>query len=533
MPGRLALDFGTSNTVLAVWDEPTGEAITLDLPGYSRYHRFGNDLIPVVPSLIHYGPNGEQWVGDQVLKNNLYESARTFRWMKRYIANRSPYKIRIDGKEVSPFDAGRDFLLSVLGYARQELGLTDEEIALTLPVETFEHFEDWLGRVAEESGLPRFRFIDEPSAAALGYGANIQPRDVYLVFDFGAGTLDIAVVRIEDCEDTSLEGRRCRVLGKAGADIGGITIDQWLFQEVLRQCGRHDSDEAVRRVSRLLLVECEKAKERLSSEQRAEISVMDPDTGTVLGTQLTREKFEETLDRHDFFHLIDQTIRKALSQSAERGYRDEHIKAVMLVGGSSLIPSVQRTVSRIFGNDRVLLDRPMDAVVRGAAAFASGVDFFDHIQHDYAIRYLDPKKGGYDYKVVVSRGTPYPSNGPLVRFTVKATHAGQAQMGIAIFELSGHHRTAAGRACDVELVFGPAGDARLIQITPEEEERRNYFWMNAKNPTFLTADPPASEGERRFEVEFSIDDKKRLLLTARDLKTGRVILRDYPVVKMM
>ena len=79
-----------------------------------------------------------------------------------------------------------------------ELGLVDEEIAFTVPVEAYEHYTDWIGKVAGESGLSRYRFIDEPSAAALGYGAHVQPGNVYCLFDFGGGTLDVAVVLIEE-----------------------------------------------------------------------------------------------------------------------------------------------------------------------------------------------------------------------------------------------------------------------------------------------------------------------------------------------
>ena len=179
--------------------------------------------------------------------------------MKRYISNRSPVKRKIDGKQISHFDAGQDFLSTVLLFAATELNIGDEEVAFTVPVESFEHYENWLTDVAEAAGIRRFRLIDEPSAAALGYGAHIQPGDVYLIFDFGGGTLDVAVVLIEE-SDQSQGGRRCRVLGKAGLEIGGSTIDQWLFQDVLQQIERDDYDEEVRQLSRALLVECERTK---------------------------------------------------------------------------------------------------------------------------------------------------------------------------------------------------------------------------------------------------------------------------------
>jgi molecular chaperone DnaK (HSP70) len=539
MPGRLAVDFGTSNTVVAVWDEARREGVPLHVPDYGQPMASpapdAAEPLSVVPSLIHYAPANRRWLGKQVLDQNLFDSARTFRWMKRYVANRSPVKVRVDGQEVSHFDAGRDFLATVLTFAAAELRLADEEIALTVPVESFEHYEDWLASVAEAAGLPRFRLIDEPSAAALGYGAHVQPGHVYLIFDFGGGTLDVAVVLIEEQEEMTA-GRRCRVLGKAGAELGGMTIDSWLFQEVLRRNGRGDSDEDVRSLSRALLRECERAKERLSAHERADVSVVHPQTGSVLAADFTRGQFEELLDQHEMLTRLDQTVRRALNAARERGYDEEHVRAVLLVGGSSLIPSVQRAVQRIFGRERVLLHRPLDAVARGAAAFVAGVDFYDHIQHDYAIRYVDPKKGDYDYRVLVQRGTPYPTQEPVARMTVKAAYDGQTQLGLAIFELgerrSGERVRVSAPRQPMELVFDPSGAARVVQVTADEDERRTYFWINEHSPTFLTADPPAKQGEPRFQAEFGIDGNKRLLITARDLKTGRLTHKDYPVVKL-
>jgi molecular chaperone DnaK (HSP70) len=84
----------------------------------------------------------------------------------------------------------------------------------------------------------------------------------------------------------------------------------------------------------------------------------------------------------------------------------------------------------------------------------------------------------------------------------------------------------------LELVFDPSGAARITQVTPHEQEQRSLFWMNEHNPTFLVASPPAHQGEPRFEVEFSVDFNKRLTLTARDIQTGELSLKDYPVVKL-
>ena len=72
----------------------------------------------------------------------------------------------------------------------------------------------------------------------------------------------------------------------------------------------------------------------------------------------------------------------------------------------------------------------------------------------------------------------------------------------------------------------------MRSVTPDDGERRSRFWLNEHSPTFLRADPPARKGEERFQVEFTVDGNKHLLITARDLKTGQLTHQNYPVVKL-
>ena len=85
----------------------------------------------------------------------------------------------------------------------------------------------------------------------------------------------------------------------------------------------------------------------------------------------------------------------------------------------------------------------------------------------------------------------------------------------------------------MELVFDPGGAARIMQVTPQEQEDRRLFWMNEQHPTFLTAEPPGLQGEPRFAIEFGIDSNKRLTLTARDLTSGALTHQNVPVVKLV
>ena len=551
MAGRLGIDFGTSNTVVAVWDDIRREGIPYLLPDYGMYFDCfaPNDThsvqagpgsqdpsttraAAVVPSLIHYGAQNQRWIGNQVHDKRLLESERTFSLMKRYISNRSPIKRRLDGKEISPFDAGRDFLTAILAVAATEWKVEGEEVVFSVPVEAYEHYENWLSTIAENAGMTRFRLIDEPSAAALGYGAHIQPGHVYLIIDFGGGTLDASVVLVED-DASRTASRRCRVLGKAGRELGGCSLDTWLMQEVLKIHNCTDADDDIRPISNELFCACRTVKEKLTFSNVADVSVSVPSTGKVLSARFDRDQFESILDEHDLFRHIHQTIQRALNTSRESGYSEDNIHSVLLVGGSILIPSVQKCVQRMFGKEKVHLDRPLDAVARGAAAYAAGVDFFDHIQHDYAIRWTNPQTGQYLYRTLVKRGTPYPTHDAIARLTVKATYAGQTDLGIAIFEVGEKTHDASGGGQPMELVFDPAGAARMVRISEDDQERRSHFWVNEKCPTFLHAQPPAQAGESRFSIEFGIDKNKRLTLTARDLKTGEMIFNEHPVVKLV
>jgi molecular chaperone DnaK (HSP70) len=529
MTGRLAIDFGTSNTVLALWDETRREGVPFAIPEFSRSLKQGSESIAIIPSIIHYSADNRRWIGEQVHQRNLNQSPHTFRWMKRYISARSQMKVRLNGKEMTPQQAGADFLSTVLLFAKQEINLIDEEVAFSVPVDAYEHYENWLFSVAETAGLSRFRLIDEPSAAALGYGTHIQPGNVYFIFDFGGGTLNTSVVLVENEETVAGTGKRCRVLGKSGKSIGGSTIDQWLFEEILQKNQCADSEDTVRKLSNAILVEAERVKEKLSFEKQADLSVMDPDTGTLIAAEFNQTDFESILDRHNLFSEINQSVRSALNGARERGYDEDAIQAVLMVGGSSQIPAVQRAVQQIFGKERVQSNRPLDAIARGTAAFVSGVDFYDHIQHDYAIRFLNPQIGTYDFRPIVPRGTPYPTDKPVARLMIKASYDGQRQLGLAIFEM-GQQRQQSNQ--EMELVFDPGGAARIVQVTPAEQEERLQFWMNEHTPTFLVADPPGKQGDPRFEVEFNVDSNKRLTITARDVLTGRLTHQNYPVIRL-
>ena len=524
MHNALGIDFGTSNTLITYWDDHQQKGYSLDIPEFSRPYLQAGEKVHLIPSLIHYAADKRRWIGNQVLNRGLYGSNRTMRWMKRYISQRSPYKLRLDGQELTPAAAARDFLLTLLAYATPLVSDDIQTIGMSVPVEAFEHYDNWLNSIVHDAGFSSFRIIDEPSAAALGYGEHIQPGSIYLIFDFGGGTLHAGMIIIED-EKKGAALSRCRVLGKAGRDIGGSTIDRWLFEYALSALNRNSDEDAVKTISNQLIVNCEQAKEHLTTAAETVLQ-----TGLPGGDlHLSRDMFENILEEHHLFTQINQTIRSTLNAARERGYGEESIQSILLIGGSSQIPSVRRTIEQAFGRERVRVDHPMDAVALGAARLAGGTDFYDFIQHDYAIRYTNPETGEYAYKTIVQKGTSYPTAEPVASMTIKASHNGQTRLGIAIFEISAQ---SSENKENFELVFDFEGYARMMPLTSLEKDQRQYFWMNENSPTFIQANPPAVVGEGRFEVKFFINPNKQLALSVYDINISTIILDQTQVVKL-
>lgn len=530
MPFRIAVDFGTSNTVLACWDEDREEAGAVGIPGWSRPCNGNEGCTPVIPSLIHYGEDGTRWIGQQVYEMGVLDSPGTVRWMKHYISNRSPVRVQVPGGPIGYREAGADFLLAILSSLLREKGGNGAEAVFTVPVEAFEHYQDWVISLSGTAGIDAVRVVDEATAAALASGLALRPGEVFMLFDMGGGTLDVSVVRLDGGDGNG--GRRCRVLGKAGEDLGGMRMDQWIFEDVQKRSAQPQNTPSGKRLSRPLLSACERAKEILSAVKETEITVRSGVNGDLrFSTPFTRDDFERILDEREFFPRLNATLQRALQGAYARGFTEGSLAGVIMVGGCSQIPCIRQALIHRFGKDRVWHDHPLDTVARGAAAFSAGIDLEDHVQHDYALRFWNSRTLGHEYRTLVRRGAPYPSRQPVARFLIRATYDGQAQMGIPIFEM-GKPGTA-DRAALRELVSDPGGGVRLVDLPGEGQDRTHLFWMNEHAPVFIPASPPAMRDESRFEVSFSLDGNKRLLISARDMRSGQVVMKDQPVVRLV
>jgi len=533
---RIGVDFGTANTVVARWDEALGRGEPVPLDGIDLTREASVGVTQrVIPSVIAYGHDGSRrWLGAQVVsRQDLLDDpdVSVFQATKSNLTGRAADIPREVGqRKVTGRDAATQFLGDVMAMAVLAVGSDDLEIVATAPVETFDSYRDWLVRdVAGDTGAARLRVVDEATAAAVGYSARMSPGDAFCVIDFGAGTLDITVVLIQE-PDEARGGAGVRVISKVGLDLGGNHIDA-LLAERAAEAVRLPRGDAIgyNRVFRRLLASAETAKITLTHSGRAVISAADPVTRARYSHQVTRGQFEQLLRDRDILGRVGRGLRKALDGAAARGYPADAIAGVFLTGGSCLIPAVQDVVRLQFNPALVHLDRPLEAVAAGAAGIAGGQELHDHIQHDYEIRHV-ADSGEYQFEPLVRAGTSYPTAEPVRTLTLRAIHHGQRRMGINIYERA--HDTWRDDSADMEIIYDAGGGAHTVPVTAQQRQERVRRWLNEESPTFLEVDPPAAAGVARFSLDFRIDAQKRLTVSAFDIERRVWVLDRQPVVRL-
>ena len=306
----LAIDFGTSNTVLCRWNAATQSAEVLTLEAVAQ-----RSAASGVPSLV-YVEDAQQdrvLIGQPVRDRGLDQSSeRCFKNFKRGIGTSiQGFMPDVDGRSLSFEQLGDWFLTQVMEQLQQQENDGLDEVVLTVPVDSFETYRSWLGALCQRWDISRVRMIDEPTAAALGYG--LTSNETVLVIDFGGGTLDLAIVQLRGGPSQGLghilkwgqkalgnsaqQVSTAKVLAKAGENLGGADIDQWVAQDL---CDRHNLP-----LSALTLRLAEQLKIQLSTALSASESYFDDETFDSYELTLTRDQFEAILQRQGFFERLD------------------------------------------------------------------------------------------------------------------------------------------------------------------------------------------------------------------------------------
>lgn len=534
MPYKLAIDFGTTNSVLACWNNEHDDAEILAVDSISD--TTVDIRPPIVPSLIYVDDaNANLFTIGQAVREQGKDSQqdnRLFRNFKRgIVATPAPEPRDIDGMKFADRHAGANFIKQVLAampYDDDEI----EQLVLTAPVAAFEGYLSWLNQVIDEIAPEKIRVVDESTAAALGYAVT-EPGAVVLVFDFGGGTLDLSLVQLPEHKkqtggflrnlvnsNANAAKQAARVVAKAGRIIGGSDIDQWILGEVLNRTGLSTKDLGSAYAP--LLTECERAKIELSN---VDVSTINFEIdGQAYNVAITREELEELLEQNDFYTALRRVVDKVMHVARQRGIFKEDIKYVLMVGGTSLMPSVQRTLGQYFTDMAVRADKPFTAVAEGALQLAAGYGLEDYLVHSYGLRHLDPDSGDHAWDEIIPMGSTYPITRP-IEVMLGAAHDDQQSIEFIIGEID----TDAVSMIEVKY---ENGQAVFVADTSSSEQRISIMNESTVLEQLAQLDPPAQPGDPRLKVDFTVDDRRRLRMSVFDMLKNKVLLDNVVVVTL-
>lgn len=530
---KLAIDLGTTNSVVARWDADSEQAQIVPVPGISIMP--DDERPPLIPSLVYVadGQASHVTIGQTVHEAglNVQRDNRLFRNFKRgIVTSPAPEPRYIDERLWGDRDAGRAFvhrLIDALPYKKSDI----DQLVLTAPVASFEGYLAWLNEVMDDLADETVRIVDESTAAALGYAVT-KPGAVVLVFDFGGGTLDLSLVQLPEHREkvggflrklmkVNAAQHSARVIAKAGRIIGGSDVDQWLLADVLRRTGltsRELGDGYPR-----LLTACEQAKIALSTDEAASISFED-ETGKPFDVTVTRAELEQLLEENDFFSALRRVVDKVMHVARQRGIFKEDIHYVLMVGGTSLMPSVQRTLGQYFTNMAVRADKPFTAVAEGALQLAAGYGLEDYLVHSYGLRHLEEATSTHQYDEIIPMGSRYPTEEP-VEVILGAAHHDQDGIEFVIGEIDSDA---------VSMIEVRYENGQAVFVAQANEGAQQIVPLNEVEALSILArlDPAGIPGEDRIRAAFRIDDRRRLRVSVTDLQTGKPLLEDAIVATL-
>lgn len=352
MAKTIGIDLGTTNSVVAVMEG--GKPTVIANAEGSR----------TTPSIVGFSKTGERLVGQLAKRQAIVNPDKTIASIKRHMGEN--YKVNIEGKDYTPQEISSMILRKLADDASNYLGEKVTSAVITVPA----YFNDAQRQATKDAGkiagLDVLRIVNEPTAAALAYGLEKDKSEKVLVFDLGGGTFDVSVLEIGDGVH--------EVLSTSGdTHLGGDDFDQkvmnWICEEFKKQEGIDltGDKQAMQRVKEA----AEKAKCELSSVFETNINLpfitADANGPKHLDLNLTRAKFEEL--SYDLLERCKKPVEQAIQDA---GISKSDINEVVLVGGSSRIPAVQKLVKDYTGKEPNQSVNP-DEVVAVGAAIQAGV----------------------------------------------------------------------------------------------------------------------------------------------------------------
>jgi len=491
----IGIDLGTTNSVVAVMEGSEPKVIA---------NAEGNRL---TPSVVAFTEKGEVLVGEPAKRQAVTNPTRTVYSIKRFMGRRHaeveteekmvPYKVlggaqdyvkvKIGDKEYSPQEISAKILRKLKEAAESYLGHKVNKAVITVPA----YFNDAQRQATKDAGqiagLEVARIINEPTAAALAYGLDKKKEEKIVVFDLGGGTFDVSVLQVAGGGEGD-ETKVFEVISTNGdTHLGGDDFDEALINYVAREFEKENGVDLRKDPMALQRLQeaCEKAKKELSSLPQTDVNLPFITIANGVPKHLTmsisRSKFEELAD-----HLIERCRKPVLQALKDAKLDPKDIDEVVLVGGSTRVPKVQRLVKEIFNKEPHKGVNPDEVVAVGAAIQGSVLagERKDVLLLDVTPLTLGIETEGKLMTPLVEKNTTIPTE---KKQTFSTASDNQTAVTVRVFQ----------------------GERKMA------EDNRLLGEFN------LEGIPPAPRCMPKIEVKFDIDANGILNVTAKDLGTGK------------
>ena len=467
----IGIDLGTTNSCVATLEG--GQAVVIPNSEGSR----------TTPSVVAFTKDGERLVGITAKRQAVTNSDRTILSVKREMG--TDWSKKIDDDEYTPQEVSAFVLQKLKSDAEEYLGREVKQAVITCPA----YFTDAQRKATQDAGriagLEVLRIINEPTAAALAYGADKEEDQTILVFDLGGGTFDVSILEIYQVDgQPQIEVKATSGDNRLGGDDFDEVVIDWIVSEYKKSSGI-DLSKDMQAMSRLREA-AEKAKIELSGTNSTQVNLpfitMRDGQPEHLDMTLSRAKFDDlTAD------LIKMTMKPTRRAMKDAGVKAGDIDKILLVGGSTRIPAVQEAIEKETGKPPFKGINPDEAVAVGAALQA-GIIVGDEGVTDVLLLDVTPLTLGIEtlggvMTTMIDRNTTIPT-----RRSETFSTAADNQPAVEVHVLQGEREFAKDNTT--------LGRFHLMGI------------------------PSAPRGIPQIEVTFDIDANGIVDVSAKDLGTG-------------